>query len=221
VAKTALLAGASGLVGTQCLTRLLAAPAYDRVVALVRRPLPQTDPKLEQRITDFDRLGAAGQPFPTADDVFCCLGTTMKRAGSEEAFRKVDFTMVVALAAQALQHGAHQFLLVSSLGANPRSRIFYNRVKGETEAAVGRLPFEGRQIFRPSLLAGDRPEHRPAERAGLVVMRAIAPAMIGPLSRFRPIEAGVVAGAMIEVARRAPKGLNLYESEAIARLGHP
>lgn len=221
MAKTALLAGGSGLVGSRCLARLLLAPHYDHVVALVRRPLAYSDPKLEQRVTDFDRLGGTEQPFPAADDVFCCLGTTMKRAGSEEAFRRVDFTMVVALAAQALQQGARQFLLVSSLGANPRSRIFYSRVKGETEAAIGRLPFEGRQIFRPSILAGERQERRPGERAGLVVMRAVAHAMIGPLRKYRPVEAEVVARAMVEVARRAPKGLNVYESDAIARLGRP
>lgn len=221
MAKTALIAGASGLVGSHCLARLLAEPAYDRVVALVRRPLARTDPKLEQRATDFGRLGAAEEPFPEADDVFCCLGTTMKRAGSREAFRLVDFTYVVALAAQALQHGARQFLLVSALGADPRSPVFYNRVKGETEAAVGRLPFEGRQIFRPSLLAGRRSERRPLEQGGLAVMRVVSVALRGPLRRYRPIDADTVARAMLAVARRAPPGVHIYQSETIHSLGRP
>jgi uncharacterized protein YbjT (DUF2867 family) len=221
VAKTAIIAGASGLVGGRCLARLLADPGYRRVVALVRRPLPFTDAKLEQQVTDFDRLGAAGEPFPGADDVYCCLGTTMKRAGSRDAFRRVDFTYVVGLAAQALQSGARQFLLVSALGANPRSAIFYNRVKGETETAVGRLPFEGRDIFRPSILAGARAERRPGERAGLAVMRAVSFALVGGLRKYRPIDADTVAAAMIAVAHRAPPGLNIYESDAISRLGHP
>jgi len=220
IAATALIAGASGLVGSHCLARLLREPRYSRVVALVRRPLPGGDSKLEQQVIDFGRLGAAGKAFPAADDVYCCLGTTMKRAGSRDAFRQVDFTYVVALAAQALQHGARQFLLVSALGADPRSAIFYNRVKGETEEAVARLPFEGRQIFRPSILAGARTEHRPGERAGLLVMRALSVALRGPLRKYRAIEADTVAAAMIEVARQAPPGVNIYESDAIDRLGH-
>jgi uncharacterized protein YbjT (DUF2867 family) len=219
--RTALIAGASGLIGSQCLARLLADPLYGQVVALVRHPLPITDAKLEQQVTDFDRLGAEGVRFPAADDVFCCLGTTMKQAGSREAFRRVDFTYIVSLAAQAVQHGARQFLLVSALGANPRSRIFYNRVKGETEAAVARLPFAGRQIFRPSILMGERAEHRPAERAGIAILQALARGMLGPLRRFRPVGGDTVARAMVEVARRAPPGVNFYESDAIARWVHP
>src|SRR5215472_13852146 len=124
----ALLAGASGLVGSHCLDRLLAEPSCQRVISLGRRTLPHEHPKLEQRIVEFDRLGAAGVEFPRATDVFCCLGTTMKQAGSEAAFRQVDFTYVVSLASQALGAGARQFLLVSALGASPASRIFYSRV---------------------------------------------------------------------------------------------
>ncbi len=215
--KTALIAGATGLVGSQCLARLLGEPGYERVVALVRRPLPHTDSKLEQRVIEFDRLGAAGVEFPAATDVFCCLGTTMKQAGSEAAFRQVDFTYVVALAAQALDHGARQFLLVSSLGANPGSRFFYNRVKGETEAAIAALPFEARQIFRPSILLGERAENRPGERAGIAAMKGASFMLIGPLRRYRPIAAATVAEAMVRVARRAPRGVNIYESNDIER----
>jgi uncharacterized protein YbjT (DUF2867 family) len=213
--STALIAGASGLVGSACLARLLRDPAYERVVALVRRPLPHRDPKLEQQIIDFDRLGALGQAFPAGRDVFCCLGTTMKRAGSEAAFRQVDFTYVVGLAAQSLEHGARQFLLVSALGANPGSAFFYNRVKGETEAAVAALPFEGRQIFRPSILLGERAEHRPGERAGIVVMQAASFLLAGPLRKYRPIAADTVAAAMVQIAQKAPRGVNIYESDDI------
>jgi uncharacterized protein YbjT (DUF2867 family) len=217
--KTALIAGATGLVGRYCLARLLDEPAYGRVIALVRRPLPQTDTKLEQQVVDFDRLGLAGTEFPAADDVFCCLGTTMKTAGSEAAFRQVDFVYVVSLASQALGRGAKQFLLVSSLGANPKSPIFYSRVKGETEAAIAALPFEGRQIFRPSILLGERAEIRTGERAGIAVMRGISFAMLGPLRKYRPIAAATVARAMVRVALQAPRGVNIYQSHAIERLG--
>ena len=215
--KTALIAGAAGLVGSQCLARLLGDPGYERVVALVRRPLPHTDAKLDQRVIEFDRLGAAGVEFPSATDVFCCLGTTMKQAGSEAAFRQVDFTYVVALAAQSLDHGARQFLLVSSLGANPGSKFFYNRVKGETEAAIAALPFEARQIFRPSILLGERAENRPGERAGIVAMKRASFLLVGPLRKYRPIEAATVAEAMVRVARKAPRGVNIYESNDIER----
>jgi uncharacterized protein YbjT (DUF2867 family) len=219
VTKTALIAGATGLVGGHCLVRLLRAPEYGRVVALTRRPLATTDPKLEQRVVEFDQLGREGFDFPQVDDVFCCLGTTIKVAGSQPAFRQVDFVYVVSLASLALGRGAKQFLLVSSLGANPKSPIFYSRVKGETEAAVSALPFEGRQIFRPSILVGERREQRPGERAGIAVMRGMAFAMLGPLRKYRPIAAATVANAMVRVAVQAPRGVNVYESDALERLG--
>lgn len=216
--KAALIAGATGLVGSQCLARLLSEPAYERVIALVRRPLPHTDPRLDQRVIDFDRLGAAGATFPAATDVFCCLGTTMTKAGSQEAFRLVDFTYVVGLAAQSLEHGARQFLLISSIGANRSSAAFYTRVKGETEAAIAALPFEGRQIFRPSILVGERAENRPAERAGIVAMKGAAFLLLGPLRKYRPIAATTVAEAMVRVALKAPRGVNIYESNEIERI---
>jgi uncharacterized protein YbjT (DUF2867 family) len=218
--RIALLAGATGLVGGHCLERLLAEPAYTRVITLGRRPLDRADPKLEQRVVELDRLGTVGVEFPRATDVFCCLGTTMKQAGSEAAFRQVDFTYVVSLAGLALGSGARQFLLVSSLGASPTSRIFYSRVKGETEKAVTALPFEGRQIFRPSILVGERAERRAGESLGIAVMRGTAFAMVGPLRKYRPIAAATVAEAMVRVALRAPRGVYIYESDEIERLAY-
>lgn len=217
--KTALIAGATGLVGRYCLARLLDEPVYGRVIALVRRPLPQTDAKLEQRVIDFDRLGLEGTEFPAADDVFCCLGTTIKVAGSEAAFRQVDFVYVVSFASLALGRGAKQFLLVSSLGANAKSGIFYSRVKGETEAAITALLFEGRHVFRPSILLGEREESRPGERAGIVLMRGASFAMLGPLRKYRPIAAATVGRAMVRVALQAARGVHIYESDAIEQLG--
>ncbi len=216
--RTALVAGGTGLVGGHCLTQLLDVPAYDRVIAIGRRELHRQHPKLEQRLIDFDRLGAVGTEFPAADDVFCCLGTTMKRAGSQEAFRQVDFVYVVGLASQALQHGAKQFLLVSAVGANPKSPMFYSQVKGEAEEAVTRLPFAGRYVVRPSLLAGDRPEHRPAERFGLAVASGVSLALVGPLRKYRPIRAATVAKAMVRLAIQAPGGVRIYESDEVEQL---
>lgn len=217
-ARTALVAGASGLVGSHVLRLLLAEPAYERVTALVRRELPQRHPKLVQRVADFDRLAELGD-FPRVDDVFCCLGSTIRRAGSQEAFRRVDFTYVHALARLASRHRAARFLLVSSLGADPRSRVFYSRVKGEVEEAVRRVPFESVHVFRPSLLTGERAEHRLGERVGIVVAAILSPLLIGPLRPYRPISAETVARAMIRVALEGRRGTHVYRSDEIARLG--
>jgi uncharacterized protein YbjT (DUF2867 family) len=210
--RTALAAGATGLVGGHLLQQLLAEPAYARVVALGRRPLALTHPKLTQQTIDFDRL-AESSDFPRADDVFCCLGTTIKTAGSRESFYRVDFTYVHELARAALARGATQFLLVSAIGANARSRVFYSRVKGEVEAAVERLPYQAVHIFRPSFLLGDRAEQPPGERIGIAVARVISPLLIGPLRKYRPVHAAHVARAMVQAALRGGRGVEVWEGE--------
>ena len=215
--RTALVAGASGLVGSQVLRRLLEDPAYSHVTVLARRELPLSHKKLEQRIASFDRLAQIAD-FPRVHDVFCCLGTTMKQAGSPDAFRKVDCTYVVELARVAVRHRASQFLVVTAVGADPRSRIFYSRVKGEAEEAVRRMQFEGMQIFRPSLLVGARADSRPAERLAGLLSMLVAWAFVGPLSQYRPIKAAALARAMVRVAREAPRGAHVYEGAALRRL---
>lgn len=213
---TALLAGASGLVGSQVLQHLAADPDCRAVHALVRRPLPTGYPKVSQHTMDFDRL-AEVRPFPAAEVVFCCLGTTIKAAGSREAFSKVDFTYVHEVARLALATGAKQFLLVSALGADPASRIFYNRVKGKVEEAVRALPYYGIHIFRPSLLLGERREFRLGERVSAALAPLFTWALVGPLRKYRPIAAAVVARAMVRVAKEGRSGVHVYESDAIAQ----
>jgi uncharacterized protein YbjT (DUF2867 family) len=204
-------------VGGHLLDLLLEDAGYAAVTALVRHELPRSHRKLSQRLVDFDRL-ADGGPLPRADDVFCCLGTTMKRAGSAEAFRKVDVTYVERLARLAWQHRAKQFLLVSAVGANPRARVFYNRVKGDVEEAVRKVAFDGVHIFRPSLLLGHRQERRPAEWLAMVAGHLLGVALVGPLARYRPIRARTVAKAMIRAATHAAKGVHVYESAGIRAL---
>ena len=206
--RTALLAGATGLVGSHLLRLLLADETYQKVTILGRRGLPLTSPKLQQRLIDFDHL--ADLDAPKVDDVFCCLGTTIKKAGSQEAFRKVDLGYVEALARVAARAGAKQFLLVSAIGANAKSRVFYSRVKGETEAAVQAVGFAGTHIFRPSMLLGERAESRILERMGTPLMRAVAFAMVGSLRRYRPIPAETVAAAMVKGAKKARPGAHVY-----------
>jgi uncharacterized protein YbjT (DUF2867 family) len=212
--KTALVLGGSGLVGGELLRALLADDRYAKVIALVRRDLPLEDPKLEQVRIDFDAIGE----IPAGDDLFSALGTTIGKAESQAAFRKVDFDYVHTVALAARNSGTRQFLLVSSIGAASDSRIFYNRVKGEIEDAVGKIGFDGTQIFRPSILTGNRSENRPAERISIAVMGALSWAMVGPLRRYRPIAAATVARAMVAVATAAPSGFNLFESDAIEEI---
>lgn len=218
--RTALVAGATGLVGGHLLRLLLDDPSYERVTALVRRGLPLSHKKLLQREINFDLLGDLGA-VTRVDDVFCCLGTTMRQAGSRDAFRTVDFTYVHELARLASGSRARRFLLVSSHGANPRSRIFYSRVKGEAEEAVKQLRFDAVHIFRPSLLLGARREFRPAERLGMVLARVATPLLVGPLRSYRPIHAETVARAMIRAAGGTARGVHVYRSDQIETLGRP
>lgn len=217
--RTALLVGATGLVGSHCLTQLLADPEYARVVALVRRPLPLTDPKLDARIVEFDRLEEAD--VPRADDVYCTLGTTIRRAGSAAAFRRVDHDYVVALARRAAALGASQFVLVSAVGADPRSAVFYSRVKGDTERDVAALPFRAVHILRPALLVGERSEHRPLEHLGIGMFTLLAPLLVGPARKYRPITAEAVARAMIAATRRGGEGTHIYQARELDALGAP
>ena len=213
--RTALLAGATGLVGGHLLRLLLADATYQKVTILARRGLPLTNPKLQQRLIDFDHL--ADLDAPKVDDVFCCLGTTIKKAGSQEAFRKVDFGYVEALARVAARAGAKQFLLVSAIGADAKSRVFYRRVKWETESAVQAGGFAGTHIFQPSLLLGDRAESRPMERLSILVGGPLGFVFAGPLRRYRPIPAETVAAAMLKVAKKARPGAHVYTYDAMVK----
>jgi uncharacterized protein YbjT (DUF2867 family) len=212
--RTALLLGATGLVGGHCLERLLAEPAYDRVVVPGRRPVAREHPKLEQHQVDFDRLADHAALF-AADDVFCCLGTTIRTAGSKEAFRRVDFGYPQEAARLAVERGARQFLLVSSLGADMGSLVFYNRVKGEAEAAVREAGFRRAVIARPSLLLGERSESRPGERVAEVALTALGPLLRGPLSSIRPIHARDVAAALVRLALRDGEGVEVAGPDAL------
>ena len=215
--RTALLVGATGLVGGHCLQYLLQAEEYEKLIILVRRPLLMDHPKLEEHVVDFDKLDQHAH-IMRANDVFCCLGTTIKAAGSQQEFKKVDFTYTVQTCAIAVKNGADQLLVVTSLGANPRSKIFYNRIKGETEEALSKLPCEAVHFFRPSLLLGDRKESRPIKNTGISVIKGLSLLMAGPLKKYKPIDANVVAHSMVLVAQETRSGVNVYESDRIQAL---
>ncbi|MFC5271797.1 oxidoreductase [Adhaeribacter terreus] len=215
--KTALIAGASGLVGSYLLRMLLQSSHYDKVISVGRRKLELEHPKLEQRIVDFDKLAVTNNLI--ADNIFCCLGTTMKQAGSKENFYKVDYTYVVELAKATSKHFARQFLVVSAMGADPDSKFYYNRVKGDMEKAVKELPFTAVHIFRPSLLTGDRQESRLGEKIGEAVLSVLNPIMLGPLKKYRSVPARCVAKAMLLTALESGGGVKVHESDEIARIG--
>ncbi|MGE5160324.1 MAG: NAD(P)H-binding protein [Betaproteobacteria bacterium] len=197
--RTAVVAGPTGLVGSRLLDILLREPRYWRVVALSRRPLAP-DPKLEVVEADYDGLDECLRGVTRADrpvDVFCCLGTTIGRAGSKEAFRRVDHDYALALGRWAREADAHRTIVISALGADASSRVFYNRVKGETERDLAALGLASLVIVRPSLLSGQRDEFRLGERLALVAtrpLRALIPAAV------RPIAADDVARAMVDAA---------------------
>jgi uncharacterized protein YbjT (DUF2867 family) len=215
--RSAIVAGASGLVGERLLRRLLAGGSYDRVIAFVRGPVNLVHKKLEQRTVDYERMGRMSA-FPRAEDVFCCLGTTIRKAGSPEAFHKVDVGYVARLAEVSVRAGSAQFLLVSAVGASAQSGNFYLRCKGEAEDMVRTLPYRGVQIFRPSFLIGHRREKRAGEAVGIAFARVLSVAMLGPAARYRPIRADDVAKAMAAVARESPPGIHVYETPAMQSL---
>ncbi len=207
-----LVLGATGLVGRECVRLLLADPHFDRVVVVARRtPGPEVHaPKLESYVVDFERLADWRSVF-AVDAVICALGTTMKHAGTEERFHRVDHDYPLEAARLALQAGAHHFLLVSAVGADPRSRVFYNRVKGELERDILSLPFQSVTIVRPSLLLGARHELRPLELLGKW-LRFL------PLRRYKPVSASTVAAKLVQGAKRHQAGRVLIENEQLAAI---
>jgi uncharacterized protein YbjT (DUF2867 family) len=202
----AIVAGATGLVGKALVQQLAADRTWREVRALVRHPLPAelSGPTLVSVQVDYARL----DPPPlwaAADHVFCALGTTMRQAGSAAAFRRVDFDYPVALAQAVRARGARHFLLVTALGAAPKSRFFYNRVKGEVEAAITALGFMSVTIARPSLLLGPRTEPRLGEQLGKV-LGVLAP------PRWRPVSSARVARALVDAAKRDAPGIRILEN---------
>jgi uncharacterized protein YbjT (DUF2867 family) len=212
MAHIALIAGATGLTGGLCLDRLLASRAYESVIALVRRPSGISG----EQIVDFDNLSAL--EVPANSDVFCALGTTIRKAGSQEHFRRVDLDYPVALAKRAAACRARQFLVMSSAGADASSTNFYLRTKGEMEQSIIGLPFYAVHVFRPSLLLGKRAEFRPGERVGAALSPAMSVLLVGSLRRYRPISAEQVARAMCAAAWAGAEGPQVYEYDGIRAL---
>jgi uncharacterized protein YbjT (DUF2867 family) len=195
--KQALIVGATGAVGRELLKLCLEGNRYERVTVIARRPISLEHEKLECIESQFDALDGLPPIDGIMDgDAFCCLGTTLKAAGSEAAFREVDFDFVLNSARYAKKCGARQFSMVSALGANPDSGSFYNRTKGEVEAAVVAVGFPALRIFRPSLLKGERDEFRLGEEIGNWVSFLLTPLFYLGLRKYQPVEIAKLASVM-------------------------
>jgi uncharacterized protein YbjT (DUF2867 family) len=211
MAKTALLAGSTGLIGSQLLGLLLTDDHYSSVTAISRKPLSVTSPKLINLVCELHDLSNHRDQLKV-DDVFCCLGTTIKKAKTKEAFRAVDLDAPLQLAKITKEAGARKFLLVSSLGANKSSGIFYNQVKGEVEGAIQKVGFNSCHILRPSLLLGSRKEERTGEDAAKLFYKVFG--FLVP-KRYEAIESMQVAKAMLHLASTEQSGAFIYESNQI------
>jgi uncharacterized protein YbjT (DUF2867 family) len=215
--KTAIIAGASGLIGNDLIKLLIENTNYEKIIAIGRKPLSINSTKLIQIQVDFENL-ALHQNELFGEDVFCCLGTTIRKAGSESNFKKVDFDYCMNLANVAKQNGAKRFYLVSALGANSSSTIFYNHVKGKLENALIELNFESLYIFRPSLLLGKRTEFRIGEKIMQLIFKPISKIMIGGLRKYAAIESKTVAKSMDYFATKSATGIHIISNEDMLTL---
>ena len=215
--KIALVAGATGLVGGFLLKTLLDAPEYSRVFALTRRPFGKEHPKLANRVVVFGRMAEQLKGL-VAQEAYCCIGTTIAEAGSQEAFREADVDAVLLFARAARAAQATRFSVISSVGASSKSTKFYLRTKGEMEEAVSDLGFTSVDIMQPSLLLGPRKALRPLEITGRIFAPLINPLLTGSREAYRAIPAETVARAMLGAARRGGKGVYRYTYGAIRQL---
>ncbi|HSI68796.1 MAG TPA: hypothetical protein VK941_01075 [Gillisia sp.] len=197
--KTAIILGATGLTGGILLQKLIEDPRYSRIKLFSRSSVAVKDPKIEEHLVDLFKLEEQKHLF-TADEVFCCIGTTKSKTSDEETYRKIDYGIPVTAAKIAAENTVPVFAVISALGADAESRIFYNRTKGEMERDILKQGIEKTYIFRPSLIGGDRVETRTGENIAKKIMKVINPLMIGPLEKYRSIDPEVIAAALINVA---------------------
>ena len=199
-----LLAGASGFIGEKLVQRLLKAPSKPVLMSVVRRPSMPLNSRVQEHIGDFNALEGWMTSWQ-AETAICCLGTTIKVAGSQAAFKAIDFDAVLQFARLAKRIGVEHFIVVSAVGASPTSASFYSRVKGEMEAALLALDFASVSIVQPSLLLGARAQARTGERLGQILSVPLAPLCMGALAKYRPIHGDVVATAIATLALTPPR----------------
>jgi uncharacterized protein YbjT (DUF2867 family) len=218
-AATAVVLGATGLIGQQLLQILLNDNTFTEIRALVRSKLPFSHDKLRAVVVDFNDQAAFRNAIGQGDCVFCCIGTTMKKVkGDKEAYRKVDYDIAVNAGQYAIAQGFSQYALVSAIGANAGSSNFYLRLKGEVENAIAAMPFRSTHIFRPSVLLGERKEQRTGESIAQSLMSALSFLLIGSAKKYKPIQGKEVAAAMVAAIKSENPGKHIYHYEEIRRL---
>ncbi len=213
-----MIVGATGAVGGFCVEELLRSPLYSKVVTLSRSPVPLDHPKLEKHQIDFDRLEEYAH-LTAVDDIFCSLGTIAQKTVSREAYRKVDVDYPAKIAELSLKKGARRYFLVTAVQANPDSRFYYLKFKGEVERKVSSFPFEAVHIFRPALIVGPRKEFRVNETLAILISRVFPFLFAGPFANFKPIEAAAIARAMLRSAETDARGTIIHESREIRDIG--
>lgn len=215
---TAIVAGGTGLVGGHLVDLLINSKDYADIAVVVRKGSSYKKEGILIIDVDYDNLMDYEDSLK-ADVIFCCLGSTIKKAGSKEKFRQVDFSYPLELAKIALKNESKQFNIVTAGGANSSSMFFYNRVKGEVEEALSELGIESLNIFRPSLLLGKRKEQRFGEEIGAVISKVVNPLLVGSLRKYRAIQAETVAKAMLQVSLKSASDCKTYESDNIQKIG--
>ncbi|MDG5787404.1 NAD(P)H-binding protein [Evansella sp. AB-P1] len=218
--KKALVAGATGLIGKHLIQELMESEKYDEIRIISRRKSKFDQEKLVNEYTiDFDKLEKHKDLLQGIDDVFVCLGTTMKKAKSKKRFMKVDYTYPIVLAKLSKEVGVKRFLIVTAIQSDRDSRFFYSRVKGKTEEALVLMDLPTLHVFRPSLLLGKREELRFGEKVSELIGKPLSVLFVGPFEKYKPIKGTYVAKAMCAVAQEESKGVHIYESDQIRHLG--
>ena len=217
--QTAVVVGATGMIGNQVVEQLIRENAFSTIRLLVRKPITHPSPKVEIATVNFDDPADLAQKLAAGTSIFCCVGTTQSKVkGDQAAYRKVDFDLPLNVAKQGLKNGFTTFLLVSAVGANPASKNFYLRLKGETEEALKKLSYPSMHIFQPSLLMGERKEFRITEKIAQTVFPVIATMFLGALTKYKPIHATAVAAAMAQCAKSAIPGFHVYTYQNMRQL---
>jgi uncharacterized protein YbjT (DUF2867 family) len=215
--KVAVLFGASGLIGNCCIRRLLVHQAYDKIISIGRNPIKVTHPKLIHYEVDMSHIDNF-RHLMRGDDLYICLGTTMKKAGSKEAFYEVDHNLIFNIAKTGSLQNMNQLIFVSSIGADSRSLVYYLKVKGELEEDVRRLPYWGIHIMRPSVLLGQREEKRTAEKLAGQLSKGLQYFSGSILGDIAPVEADDVAKAMVQAAQSLEQGTHIHHGSEIVKL---
>ncbi|MHA4846489.1 NAD(P)H-binding protein [Flavitalea antarctica] len=219
--QTAVVIGATGMIGDLLVKQLIADPAFTRVRLLVRRPILFHESKIEVKLVNFDDPADLDQQIGRGDCIFCCVGTTQSKVkGDKTAYRKVDYDIPVNSAKAGLKYGFSKFLLVSAVGANPNSGNFYLKLKGETETALRKLNYPALHIFQPSLLIGERNEFRITEKIAQVLMPVFSFVLGGKMRKYRAVQGTDVARAMINAAKSDKTGVNVYLYDEIEAMAH-